>query len=285
MIEKPPLSPAPRAVPASLAWRITLGGLLPLIGWSTLAFGGFMATIFVSQSELATWFRFSTELAVTQGEVVSTAGTNMHSNGQEAQRVTFVYEVQGQSYQSESYCFTHVPQEGDAVEIEYALADPATARIQGMRTAAFPAIIGLVLIFPGIGLLLVLLGVLRGRGRIALMREGTSAWGLLTDRTPTNTRINNATVFELEFSFVDEQGQKGVATDRSHRSEYFDADTPRHVLQHPDTGKSCIVELLPGKPQIHNLQWQAASAGQLARVLILPVVAAVLIWAARLIQF
>lgn len=285
MIEKPPLSPAPRAVPASLAWRVKLGGLLPLIGWGILAIGGFMATIFVSHSELATWFRFATELAVTQGEVVSVGGTNMRTNGQEALRVTFAYEVQGQSYQNASYSYGRHPVEGDPVGVEYAIGDPATARIPGMSTAAFPALVGLVLIFPGIGLLLVIFGMVRGRGRVKLMREGTSAWGLLTDRTPTNTRINNATVFELEFSYVDEQGQKGFATDRSHRGEFFDEDTPRHVLHHASTDKSCIVELLPGKPQIRDRQWQPASVGQLARVLVMPAIAAALFAVARLIQF
>lgn len=282
-MEKPPLVPPPRAIPSSLRWRVQLGGLLPTIAFALLAFGGFMATVFVSNSELATWYRFATELGTTEGTALHSENTNMQLNSSTVVLVEFGYRVNGDDFVGQSFCQGRIPEDDETVLVEYALNNPETSRIEGMRSAPFPATTAFILIVPFAAIVLLAVGYIRGRRRVELMQNGTSAWGLLTNREPTNTRINNQRVHKLTFTFLDEAGREQTATDRSHKSEFFDDQIARHVLKGP--GRCCIVELLPGSPKIVDEQWAPVRGISRARVFILPIVAIVVIALASQVTF
>lgn len=255
-----------------------LGGVLTTVAFGILTFGGFMSALFVSNSEAVTWFRFATELGSVEGTVLSSDRTNMRHNSSTIDAVHYEYRVDGTDFRGTSYCQGVGPSEGERVFVHYAVDDPSTSYVQGMRSAPFPLVTGVILLFPLAAVGLLMYGMHRGKKRLALMERGTSAWGLLVDHQPTNTRINNQQVHKLTFAFVDADGEKRTATDRSHRREFFDDQVARHVLVAGDD--SCIVELLPGKPQIANEQWAPVSGFELWRVFILPIVAVVVILAA-----
>jgi hypothetical protein len=153
-----------------------------MIGWPMLAFGGLLSTVFVGNSEIATWYRFATELATTQGVVVGSEATNMRNNRDEVLLVEFTYSVNAQDYRARSFTQQQPPADDAVVTIEYAVNKPENARIGGMRSAPFPAVAGLTLIVPSVAIVLLLIGYLRGRKKLRLMRDGTSVWGLLTDQ-------------------------------------------------------------------------------------------------------
>lgn len=280
MLKKPPLAAPPRAIPTSLRYRVLLGGIWMMIGWPMLAFGGLLSTVFVGNSEIATWYRFATELATTQGIVVGSEATNMRNNRDEVLLVEFTYSVNAQDYRARSFTQQQPPEDDAVVTIEYAVNKPENARIGGMRSAPFPAVAGLTLIAPSVAIVLLLIGYLRGRKKLRLMRDGTSVWGLLTDRQPTNTRINNQRVYRLTFSFVDDSGKQRTATDRSHRSEFFNDQVARHVLWDRHSRDSCIAELITGKPKIGDGAWQPISNARIALLFVLPAIAFTAIYAA-----
>lgn len=283
MLEKPPLAAPPRAIPTSLRYRVLMGGVWTMIAWPMLAIGGFLSTVFVGNSELATWFRFATALATTEGVVVGSESTNMRHNSDDVLLVEFHYSVNAQDYVGRSFTQQRPPENDAVVTIEYAVNKPETSRIIGMRTAPFPAIAGLTLILPFIAVALLLIGYLSGSKKLRLMRDGSSAWGLLTDRHPTNSRINNRRVYRLTFSFVDETGTRRTATDRSHRNEFFDDKVTRHVLWDPHSKECCIAELIAGKPKIANGAWQPIPSARLTLSFVLPAIAFAMIYAASLI--
>lgn len=261
----------------TLRLRVRLGGLLQLIGWMLLAIGGFLSAIFVGNSELMTAWRFSGELATTRGAVVAVERTDVRVNNQTAFEVTFGYRAMGQDHRAAAFSIGRAPEPGGEVTVEYVVADPATARIQGMQTAAFPVWVAFVLLFPAVGAALVAFSMLRRGRQLALMRDGQAAWGLLTGRRATKGRVNNAVVYELEFTFVDGQGQQQQATAHSHRSEFLRNDIARAVLHDPNGGRSCLVDLIPGQPRTEADRWLPPSPFGLLRVLLAPAFAALMI--------
>ena len=280
MDQAPPLAPPPRHVPPSLRWRVLLGGVPAVIGWPILLVGGFLATMFVGNSELATAWRFSTELATTRGEVVRTEPTSSRVNGRRVHHVVFAYEVDGRSFEGLCYSTGDRPAAGSEATVEYVPGEPTTARIRGMRTAAFPALVAFVLVLPLIATVVIGIGWRRGRRRVHLLRCGNTAWAVLTGRERTSTRINQASVYRLTFTFVDEQGTRRTAIGHSHRSDWFDERVARCVLYDPATDAADVVDLMPGRPRIVDRQWAPAGKTALLAVLILPALTLLALYAA-----
>jgi len=248
-----------------------------MVAWIVLAVGGSMATMFVSKSTLFTAGRYSGELAAGQGTVISSNETSSRSNGSTVVRATFVHEVGGVEYECESFHLGGLLEVDAQYDIEWPVGAPQNARIVGMKERPFDGLVGLVLLFPFAGLVVLAIGLIKNGRRVRLMRNGLSAWGLLTAKEPLNMQVNGQTVHELHFQFVDERGDQHTATDRTHDREYFDDQVARHVLFDRDTKRSCLVDLIPGRPEILDRHWQPPTLGDLLRVLALPVVAIVLI--------
>lgn len=283
MPDKPPLTPPPRTVPASLRFRVLLGGVLPIIAWPMLAIGGFLATVFTGNSELATGWRFAGELAEVDGAVLTSEETNMRSNNQDVLSVKFVYTVNGEEFEGRSFTKQQPPAKDAAVTVEHRVDKPEVARIKGMGSAPFGAIAGITMLFPTLGFIMLMIGYFSGKRRIQLMRDGTSAWGLLTDKQSTNTRINNQRVYKLTFAFVDDGGNQRKASDRTHKSQFFSDETARHVLWDGESGDSCIVELIPGKPKIRDGCWEPISTVRLILLFVPAVIVLGLVYAASFI--
>lgn len=284
MPDKPLLARPPRALPASLRYRVLLGGFLPIIAWPMLAIGGFLSTVFTSNSELATGYHFAGELAEVEGFVTATEETNMRHNNRTVVAVTFDYRAQGQDLVCRSFTRERVPKVDSRVAVEYRLDKPEIARIKGMGSAPFPALSGITMLFPTVAIVLLMIGYFRGKKRVQLMRDGISAWGLLTAKEPTNTRINNQRVHKLTFAFVDDDGEQHTATDRTHKNEFYSDQIARHVLWDPHSDDSCIVELIPGKPKIHDGCWLPISTARLCLVFLPAVIAASMIYMASFIR-
>jgi len=284
MPERPPLAPAPRAIPTSLRYRVLLGGFLPIIAWPMLAIGGFLSTVFTGNSEFATGYRFAGELAEVEGHVTATDETNMRHNNRTVMEVRFDYRVQGKDLASRSFTRERVPEVDSSVVVEYRIDEPQIARIKGMGSAPFPALSSITMLFPTVAIVFLMIAYFRGKKRVQLMREGMSAWGLLTDKEPTNTRINNQRVHKLTFAFVDDNGEQRTATDRTHKSEFYSDQIARHVLWDPHSQESCIVELIPGKPKIHDGLWLPIANVRLLLVFLPAIIAFGMIYAATYIR-
>jgi len=280
----PPLRAAPRTVPGSLALRVLLGGVGAAISWSLLAFGGLIAGMFVSNSSLLTSWRFDGTLAGTHGEVVAVEPTSSRVNGVAVLRVRFEFEAPDGPRQSSSYGTTFAGRVADVVEVEWPEGHADLARIVGMRTRAFSGWVGLTLLVPFAGLVGLLISLRANTRRLRLMRYGSSAWGVLTDKTRTNTQINGCYVYRLTFEFLDETGTRRTATDRTHHAEFFDRDVARQVLYDVATGHSCLVGLSPGKPAIADGAWVPAGGRGVVKVLLLPTVAATVLATAPMVQ-
>lgn len=213
-------------MPTSLRLRVLLGGILPTIGFAILAVFGSMASAFVVRSELMTVGHFAAELRTTNGVVTTVESLPIRSFDRRVHRIAFRYEVDRREFTGSAYDDDTKLRPGTEVIVEHVATAPELARIQGTRTAPFSSLVAFVLVFPIVGIGLVIGGLIANRRRVQLLRDGDSAWGVLTGREATSTKVDNQRVYSLEFTFVDAAGERRVAHERSHRQRWFDG-TPR----------------------------------------------------------
>jgi hypothetical protein len=271
------LRPPPRHVPTSLRIRVLFGGVLQVFGWVFLGIGMFLVMAFVANSELLTAAHFDGPLVTAQGRVLRSEPTSMTVNKSAVHRVDFEFSVGDTSYRGVSYTPRLPPQPPQQVVVEYARGTPSVACIQGMQSAALPAGVGFVLVFPLAGLVLVAIGLWQGHGRARLLQQAVTATGRLIRHEHTNARVNGRRVMRLTFAFTGERQQTREVVARSNRHELMDESTPRTILYEPSGDAAAVVDALPGPPRAGaGGEWLPMPATEVLRVLALPAFAVLL---------
>ncbi len=140
---------------------------------------------------------------------------------------------------------------GKIVEVEHERGDPDDSRIAGMRRAMFGPGVSVVVIFPLIGFVLVLYGFRRGLRGTTLLANGIFGVGKLKAKEPTDTRINNRTVYKLTFEFVAEDGKTYEAVESTDTPERLEDKNEELLLYDPfRPSNALMVDDLPGHPEI-----------------------------------
>lgn len=276
MPDTPTLAPAPRHVPISLRVRIVLSGILPLLGWCFLGLGLVLATVFLSMAEPLFDDPFAGPLTTVEGKVKDVQATNAKVNGLRVKAIHFEYPCRDHLQRGISYTTDAPPALGSAVPVECTRSLPAQARIRGMRTAMLPSPIAFVLVFPAIGALLLVIGVVLGWRRAQLLQNGLLARGQLVDSRPTNTQINNQRVHELTFLFRDASGAPRRGKVRSHRLAALTDESEELLLYDPSSERIVLWDMLPSRPELDREgRFLPVGIGQLAPVLVPPTLVAI----------
>lgn len=272
------LGSAPRHVPWSLRVQVMFSGILPLLGWIILGVGLAFSSVFLRISEPLFNDPFAGQVNTLEGRVSKVESTSAEVNGATVQAVHFEYAIGDRARQGISYTTGAVPDIGASVTVEYVRGQPTTSRIRGMRTALFPAVTGLVLIFPTIGVLLLLLGVAQGWRRVGLLQNGLLARGRIVDSRPTNTKINNQRVHELTFEFVDAANQQRKGVVRTHRLHAVTDEPEEVLLYEPDGPRIVLWDMLPSHPELDREgNFLPAGLGRLVPVLLPPTIVAIVL--------
>lgn len=276
MLDSPTLAPAPRHVPFSLRVRIVLSGILPLLGWCFLGLGLVLAAVFLSLAEPLFDDPFAGPLSTVEGKVVEVEATNAKVNGVRVKAVHFEYVYRDLVQRGISYTTDGPPAVGATVPVECTRSQPAQARIRGMRTAMLPSPIAFVLVFPAIGGLLLVIGLVQGWRRAQLLQNGLLARGQLVDARPTNTKINNQRVHELTFLFRDANGEPRRGKVRSHQLAAITDEAEELLLYDPRSERIVLWDMLPSRPELdHEGRFLPVGIGQLAPVLVAPTLVAI----------
>jgi len=158
--------------------------------------------------------------------------------------------VAGVRHSGTSYSTSASASAGDVVTIEYEDGNPARSRIEGMRRAQFSPLVGLVNIFPLVGLGLLIPAVLKGRTRNQLLREGVLVTGKLTSKRSTNIRINRRLLYELRFEFTARDGRRYEAKARSTDTRRLEDDADEALLYDPDhPTRAYVLDEAPARPK------------------------------------
>jgi hypothetical protein len=271
------LSPAPRSVPPTLSIRVLLGSVLCHIGWGLMIFGMVFVWAFDAGGAIRETIRFAGETSAAEGVTVEWRQTSMSINETPVYETTYSfrsadgYDVTGTSYMTGRWI-----EAGQPVVVEYVPSDPSLSRIQGSRASIAGLGVAFVYIIPIVGLALAMMGVRTGIRRRYLLSSGELAMGRLKLKEPTNTRINNQTVFKYTFEFDAPGGGTYEAVAKSHKRVLEDEDLERLVYDPRDPGNATLLDELPCRPAIDRRgSFDTEGAGQVALAavnLVLPTV-------------
>ena len=245
------LAQPPRPVPLPLRVQVLFGGVVNLFGWIFFGFGMIFFWAFTLNSDLASFYQFSGSLETATGIVSESRDTNASENERRIVAHEYTFQHGGREYQGVSYTTGQQLPEGAPVLIEFPAGKPEVSRIRGMRRGMFSPAVIFVVIFPFIGLCFVAFGLRNGLRASHLLAHGKLAFGTLASKTPTNTRVNNQTVYKLTFDFTTDDGRRAQAVARSHHPQHLEDDVRESIFYDPDDpAKAVLFDSLPGSPRI-----------------------------------
>lgn len=244
----------PRPIPLSVRSRVLFGGMLNQFSWLWLAFSMFFVMLFIDSTTIkGLLFSFAT-LETAPGTVLSVEETNFSENERSVYAIHYTFRIEqleaeyaGVSYTTGYSSFGA----GQMVAVEYQTNQPANSRIRGTRVSAFGPLVLFVLIFPLIGVLLLVGGVRLGIRGLRLLQIGSEAQGTLIDKQPTSTRINEQMVYKLTFNFADASGMRYQTSAKTHLPYTLEDEATERVLYDPrNPHYAVLLDNLPGRPEV-----------------------------------
>lgn len=273
----PYVADPPRQVPNTTALAVLFGGFLTQFGFGWLAFSVPFVVAFVPLGSLLGGFNTDKYVATT-GRVVEVRGTSSYENDVQIMAYRFEFQTpDGQRHEAESYYTGHdTLQQDQRATVLYDPSKPEKALLKGQRRDLFPAWVGaMVLIFPGVGMLLLYFGFRNRPRALRILRWGRYATGKLIGTEPTNVRINNRTVVKNIYEVALPNGTTFQAEARSHLPGKLqdEAQEPLLYLERlTGTGYDAqLLDELPGRPRFDtNGNLTPAPLGLAISVSILP---------------
>ena len=168
-----------------------------------------------------------------EGLYLGMESTNVTVNEEPVYSYYFSYSANNQSYQGVSYDYYKALSEETTIPVEYRANAPQSAKISGMDESPIGNwliwILSVVALLP-LGLLL--LGFRNNQKYLYLLQKGAIAQGTYLRSSPTNTSINEQTVYKYEFSF-DVRGMTYIATCQTHLYDRVEDEETETILYDP----------------------------------------------------
>jgi hypothetical protein len=143
---------------------------------------------------------------------------------------------------------------GDLVVVQYRTDDPRQSRIEGMRRKMFGPFVLFVLVFPIIGLSIVVFTMRLGRKRARLLADGVLAEGKLVNRRATNTTVNKRRVYELTFRFTAYDGSQREVKSRTSMTDRLEDEALEPLLYSPsDPTLAYMLDEVPSRPEVNEV--------------------------------
>jgi len=268
------LAGPPRSVPLSVRLQLLFGGFANQFGWFFFGFGMIFVWVFGALADPTAWLVFRGTLEQAPGVVTRSESTNAKEDGSTIVAHDYEFTVGGKKYRGTSYSLTKHLSAGEKVTVEFPPGNPARSRIKGMRTSIFPVFVLFVVIFPLVGLGFIQSGFRRGWKAIRLLKHGEQALGTLKSKEPTNTSVNNRTVYKLVFEFTDQLGDTHEVVVKTHEPEHLEDDADEPLLYDPIRPTyAAMLDSLPGSPRIGEMgEIETKSRGGTLVIMILPLV-------------
>lgn len=270
----------PRYLDAYSQAVILLGGAIQQIGWAAFGFSMIFFWAFVGNSELFYLLESRSDWAEIQGKVIGIDPTNMSEGEVTIQRNTFTFIHDYREYEGESFTLGRKYREGEAVWVRYDLDRPADSMIRDSRRAPFGYAVGLVLIFPLVGSIMILVQFRRNQGYLKLLKLGVFSLGkqVNKERTGGNITVNNVTypIYRYTFEFT-VAGTPYQAICQTHQTELVEDEEREIVLYDPLHPKTSLVyDAVPNAPKIDADGYLRPVSGVKIAVFALPLLTAII---------
>ncbi len=265
----------PRPVPWPVRGQVLFGGIFNQFGWIFFGFGMIFVWLFGAAADFSPVYFALANTETTQGTISDVQSTSASVNDTPVYANHFIFRVEQEEveYRGVSYTTGQQYSVGQSVPVEYLGSSPNTARIQDTRGGMFDWwVLCLVGIFPVVGLVFIIVGIGSGLKGNQLLAQGKITRGQLISKEPTNTRINNRTVYKLTFEFVADDGLRYEAVAKSHMPHNLEDEEFEEILYLPHTPSTAVLtDNLPGSPEIDEMGTiHPTNVGRSLRPLILP---------------
>jgi hypothetical protein len=242
---------APRHLNLFSKLIIVFGGVTQQMGWAFGGFGLIFFWVFVMNSEARYLLAFDGKWTDTDGIITNISSTNAEVNDRVVFAYEFTYNVKGRILKATSYGTSSGSYEVNSpVGAQYKSLNPERARIKGMSSSIFPIWVIFVCIFPLIGFIMVFSSLIYNLKALRLFIHGTFTKGTLKNKIPTNTSINNQTVFKYEFEF-DVDGTKHLAICKTHQGWKIEDEEQEIILYAPNNPKHAVIyDAVAAAPEI-----------------------------------
>jgi hypothetical protein len=261
------LLPGRRELSRGLVCRLLFGGPIVTFSWVFATIGMVVVLAFLPTLDLSV----SNYDRQTTAKVTRIEKTDSSENDRPIYRVHYTFlDAAGTEHRGESYS-TSPPSYVDTWRVDYRGDAPSESQLAGMRRRPFSAILLVVVVFPIIGLTLVLWQLRIARRNLRLLRDGVETRGKLVDKRATMVHVNNVPIMALTFEYhVD--GTRYTATvktlttarleDDERESMLYDSRAPAHAT---------TLDHLPGSPRITPSGNLEAQPGIVIHLLIAPI--------------
>lgn len=279
------IEPAPRKVPGAVRRRLIFGSPVQKVVWPFFALGFFMSWLMVRGTEIWTIVEFAGKTDFVEGRVIAIEDHTDYEDSESGPSfaVRYAYELAGVAYEGRSWTSNPRLDPGETVNVEFLVADPVTSRIEGLRVRGYTGPGWFMLLFPLIGLLVLLVSTLRGRRRVRMLARGRPALGTLVDKRDTGGAVNEQPIYALTFLYRDHSGREQRGETQALDTEALEDDGQERLIYDPRRPERIILlDELEGSMRVDERGRLVATDLGLA-VLIIPLlsmaaVAATVVW-------
>lgn len=274
-----PLQSPPRFLLLPVRIQALFGGFMNQFGWIFFGFGLIFVLLFALDGLIASQ-QFKGPLSQASAIVVEVYDTSAEVNEIEVVGHHYRFEVSGVPYEGTSYITGGEVEEGATVPILYKPENPVISRISlpGFRSVLFGSpLVWLTALFPIVGLVFICLGFSSGIKSLRLLRWGKLAKGRLINKEPTNTEINEETVYKLTFSFQ-VKGKMYECIAKTHLTYLLEDEEKESLFYLPaDPSQAVLKDVIPGQLYIDAQgQIQTRSPTKSLLLLLIPVASIVI---------
>ncbi|MEO5958209.1 MAG: DUF3592 domain-containing protein [Opitutaceae bacterium] len=195
-------TPRPRQVPPELqraATRHTAPFLFILIGSGLAAFAMLFVAAFFPWNLARQWKLDADGAATTAGKIVVIGRTGVSVEKSRVMRITFEYSPPPSGATVRGTCYrTRSPWSvGDSVKVRYRPDEPSLACVEGARLTKTGGMAAFVILFPGIGVTMIVIGLRLRHRAMHLLVHGEVAEAFVTALERTETIIGNDPVYRI----------------------------------------------------------------------------------------
>ncbi|MCC6466502.1 MAG: hypothetical protein IT463_14270 [Planctomycetes bacterium] len=250
---------ATRSIALPVVLDALFGGVPALIGWVFFGMGMLGVWAVVLSKDTSSWHFLGPDSARAVGTVTGVTETGWSEGGDDdtpgtpIYRINYQFEVNSRTFTGASFETGLTHSVGQPVNIEYSPDEPEISLIHGLRTDPVGPFVLFVLFFPVVGGIIAGVRFRRGLRTLAVLRAGKVACGRLLEKHPTNTSINNQTVYRLVCEFSDESGNTHRAEARTHETARLEDEHEEMLLYHPEHPEQArLLDELPCCPRLEG---------------------------------
>ena len=229
-------------IPISIILKIWFSDALNIIGGIFFLFSIPFVLVFVPMSTLFAP-TVSESDPVIKGKIIEVRSTSASVNDQLVYEYVYTYSPSdGGHYKGTAYSTGQLFREGAPIEVKYKRNQPKISEVKELRQSSFPMGVGfIVLIFPLIGGAFLFFGTKKAVNSVRILKVGKLAYGKFMHKEPTNTRINNQTVYKLTFEFTANNGKVYEAIAKTHKYHSLLDEEQEQLVYDPDAPENAVM--------------------------------------------